>query len=620
MVLTARPRPRRLPDMADTPSNTTSRHLLSWLWRSYLAKHLWMLLAAAFFMAIEGSMLGFLSYMMQPMFDQVFLAGNSSALWWVGLIIMGIFLARAGASVAQKVILTRISQQSEADMRADLLAHLMRLDVGFHQKNAPGTLMQRVIGDVLAVSQVWNAIITGAGRDLVAVIVLFGVAMSVDILWTAVALVGVPLLVVPSLLAQQFVRRHSRHAHHLAARQSNRLDEVFHGIVPVKLNRLEHYQSTQFEALNTERVTVETTKALGQAAIPGLIDAMSGLGFLGVLIYGGGEIISGEKTVGEFMTFFTALGFAFEPLRRLGTIAGVWEAAAAGIERVKELLALEPAFKSPAKPMQAPQGTPEIALKNVHLSYGDTAVLRGTTFTAPAGKTTALVGASGAGKSTIFNVLTRLTDPDAGDVQIGKTRNKDLALGDLRNLFSVVSQDALLFDETLRENILLGRKDVSDAQLQSVLKAAHVADFLPQLTDGLDTRVGPRGSSLSGGQRQRVAIARALLRDTPILLLDEATSALDVQSEAVVQDALDRLSEGRTTLVIAHRLSTIRGADQIVVMDHGQVVETGTHAELIAQDGAYAALHTLQADAREQPGATGGFLSLLAKYTRRSPR
>jgi subfamily B ATP-binding cassette protein MsbA len=587
-----------LPEMAepDTTPNQTSRTLLSWLWRSYLNRHWVMLLIATFFMALEGSMLGFLSWMMKPMFDQVFLAGDQSALWWVGLVILGIFLVRAGASVIQKVILTRISQQSEADMRGDLLSHLMRLDVSFHQVNAPGTLMQRVIGDVSAVSQVWNAIITGAGRDLVAVVVLFGVAMSVDWRWTAVALVGVPLLVLPSLVAQRYVRRNSRTAHQIAARQSGRLDEVFHGIVPVKLNRLEAYQERHYGQLNRERVEIEVKTSFGTASIPGLIDAMSGVGFLGVLIYGGGEIISGEKTVGEFMAFFTALGFAFEPLRRLGTITGVWEAAAAGIERVMALLALEPVHKTPANPVAAPTGTPDIALSDVHLSYGDTPVLRGTTFNVPAGKTTALVGSSGAGKSTIFNVLTRLTDPQHGTAKIDGVPVTDMALSDLRDLFSVVSQDALLFDESLRENILLGRTDVSDARLKDVLDAAHVSDFLAQLPNGLDTAVGPRGSALSGGQRQRVAIARALLRDTPILLLDEATSALDAQSEAVVQSALERLSIGRTTLVIAHRLSTIRGADQIIVMDAGKVVESGTHDALVALKQTYASLHRLQSE------------------------
>ena len=260
----------------------------------------------------------------------------------------------------------------------------------------------------------------------------------------------------PSLVAQRFVRRHSRTAHQVAARQSGRLDEVFHGIVPVKLNRLEAYQSRHYGKLNAQRVEVEVRTALGTASIPGLIDAMSGVGFLGVLIYGGSEIISGEKTVGEFMAFFTALGFAFEPLRRLGTITGVWEAAAAGIERVMDLLAREPIHKSPANPVNAPVGTPNIVLENVELSYGEADVLRKTSFVAPAGKTTALVGPSGAGKSTIFNILTRLTDPQNGQVLIGGVPVSEMALSDLRDLFSVVSQDALLFDETLRDHHILG--------------------------------------------------------------------------------------------------------------------------------------------------------------------
>jgi subfamily B ATP-binding cassette protein MsbA len=204
------------------------------------------------------------------------------------------------------------------------------------------------------------------------------------------------------------------------------------------------------------------------------------------------------------------------------------------------------------------------------------------------------VGASGAGKSTVFNVLTRLVDPADGTVTIDGINTKDLDLADLRGLISVVSQDAALFDETLRENILLGQTDVSDAQLQSALDAAHVSDFLDQLPSGLDSPAGPRGSNLSGGQRQRVAIARALLRDTPILLLDEATSALDTKSESIVQKALEKLSTGRTTLVIAHRLSTIRNADKIVVMDQGRVVDEGTHSTLLAGGGIYADLHALQ--------------------------
>jgi ATP-binding cassette subfamily B protein len=365
-------------------------------------------------------------------------------------------------------------------------------------------------------------------------------------------------------------------------------------MVPVKLNRLGDYQSDRYGKLTDDLVTAQVRARIGEAAIPGLIDVMAGIGFLGVLVFGGAEIASGEKTVGQFMTFFTAIGFAFEPLRRLGGISATWQSAAAAIERIKELLDTQPRLTSPAKPVAAPKGMPNVELENVRLSYGDTEVLRGATLTAPAGKTTALVGASGAGKSTIFNLLTRLVDPKAGAVKVGGVKTQDMTLSDLRGLFSVVTQDAALFDETLRENILLGRNDVSDAELKRALDAAHVSDFLAKLPQGLDTPVGPRGSALSGGQRQRVAIARALLRNNPVLLLDEATSALDAQSEKVVQDALDRLASNRTTLVIAHRLSTVRNADKIVVMDKGQVVDEGTHDELLGRGGIYADLHQLQ--------------------------
>jgi ATP-binding cassette subfamily B protein len=539
-------------------------------------------------------MLGALSWMMQPMFDQVFMAGDSSALWTVGLAILGTFVCRAVASVAQKVLLTRVSQNTAADLRTGLLDRLMLQDSSFHQTHPPGYLIQRVQTDVQSINQVWGAILTGAGRDAIALIVLIAVAVSVDWRWTIVACIGTPILVLPSLVVQKFVRRRAREARDLGARLAVRLDEVFHGIVPIKLNRLEEYQSKQYRDLTGQLVKTEIRASIGTATIPGLIDIMSGIGFLGVLIYGGGEIISGEKSVGEFMSFFTAMGFAFEPLRRLGGISGQWQIAAASIERLRELLEAVPGLRDPAKPVATPTGVPVIKLENVHLSYGEAKVLNGVNFVAEAGQTTAIVGSSGAGKSTIFNVLTRLVDPKSGSISVAGVQANKMTLAGLRGLFSVVSQDALLFDETLRENILLGRTDVTEKQLMQILDAAHVSDFVRKLPDGLDTQVGPRGSSLSGGQRQRVVIARALLRNTPVLLLDEATSALDAQSETVVQQALDRLSKGRTTLVIAHRLSTVREADKIIVMDKGIVADEGTHDELISRGGIYADLYRLQ--------------------------
>ena len=577
-----------------TDAAVNPRGLLLWVWRGYLARHWRLLLVAMVFMSLEGGMFGALSYMMKPMFDRVFVGGDGDAIVWVGLLFLAIFVTRALASIIQKVLLTRISQLSVADIRQDLLAHLLVLDTAYHQTHSPGYLMQRVEGDVESIAKVWRTIITGAGRDVIALVSLFAVAISVDWRWTLVALLGAPLLVAPSMILQRYVRKKARRARDVAAKLSVRLNEAFHGITPVKLNSLEGYQSDRYRSLTEERVSVETSSALGQATIPGLIDIMAGLGFMGVLFYGGNEILSGEKTVGDFMAFFTAIGLAFEPLRRLGNVAGVWQVAAAGIERIRQILDTDPTLRSPARPHPAPEQLPEVKLEGVSLRYGDTNVLNKCSFIAEAGRTTALVGPSGAGKSTIFNVLTRLVDPSDGHVAIGGIPVSDMALEDLRGLFSVVSQEALLFDDTVLENILLGKTDVAEADLRRALDAAHVTDFLPRLSDGLNTPVGPRGSALSGGQRQRVAIARALLRDRPILLLDEATSALDTKSEAKVQAALDALSKGRTTLVIAHRLSTVRSAHKIVVMDRGRVVEQGSHGDLLAQSGTYAALHQMQ--------------------------
>ncbi|MBO6791700.1 MAG: ABC transporter ATP-binding protein [Dinoroseobacter sp.] len=574
-------------------SGLSGRVLARRVWRDALSHRKALIFTALLLMAIEGGMLGALSYLLRPMFDQVFVAGDMAALWWVGLSILGLFIIRGMASVGQKVLLTRAIERGAARLQSGVLAHVMGLDGRFHQTHPPGQLIERVQGDVMTMKESGAAIITGLGRDVIGVVSLLGVALWIDPIWTLVALLGVPVLIAPSALAQKYTRDRVRTAREIAAAMSTRLDEIFHGIAQIKLNRLERGQSERYDSLLDTRVNTETQAALGKALIPGLIDVMTGIGFLGVLYFGGREIIAGEKTVGEFMSFFTAMALMFEPLRRLGMISGLWQAVAAALDRLYGLYDTKASITSPARAADVPVSH-QIAFNDVHLAYDDTPVLRGCSFTAEPGQTTALVGASGAGKSTIFNALTRLVDPSTGDITLGGTRVNELSLSDLRAQFSVVTQDALLFDESLRDNILLGMEDPGEDRLNAALKDAHVAEFLPKLPKGIDSQAGPRGSALSGGQRQRVAIARALLRDAPVLLLDEATSALDAESEAVVQEALDRLSRGRTTLVIAHRLSTIRAADKIVVMDRGRVVEEGSHSDLLAKSGVYAGLHALQ--------------------------
>ncbi len=580
--------------MASPKDPYGSRALFARLWRGYLRAHSGTMAAAVVFMVIEGSTLGALSYMLEPLFDRVFVAGDAGAIWWVGGAILALFLIRAATSIIYRTLLTRVSLGTSTAMQVDLLRHIVGLDAAFFQANPPGALIERVQGDTIAVQGVWSTFITGAGRDAVSLIALFAVALSIDPVWTAAALVGAPLLILPTTMAQRYIRRKTGQTRVQAGQRATRLDEVFHGITAVKLNRMEDYQIGRFDRIVQGIRSAQIKMAASNATIPALIDVVTGVGFFAVLMLGGGEIIEGKRTVGEFMSFFTAMALAFQPLRRLGGLAGTWQVAAASLERLYRLLDTPAGITSPpGGAMPDPQRT-EIRLENVWLSYGATSVLRGLSFTAPAGKTTALVGPSGAGKSTVFNLLTRLVDPSGGQVTVGGVDIRTLDLAGLRDLFSTVSQEAALFDETLRENVLLGREDVPPEVLARALDAAHVSDFLTALPEGIDTAAGPRGSSLSGGQRQRVAIARAVLRDAPILLLDEATSALDTASEALVHKALEELSAGRTTLVIAHRLSTVRNADKIVVIVAGEVVEEGTHETLLAAGGAYAALCQMQ--------------------------
>ncbi|WP_243730654.1 ABC transporter ATP-binding protein [Rubellimicrobium sp. CFH 75288] len=579
------------------------RRLLGWLWRAYLSRERALLAAAMLLMALEGATLGLFAAAMEPLFDRVFVGGEPQAIGLVAVAVAGIFVLRAAASALQRVTLAQATERTAARLQHDLLAHLMRLDGGWHQRHPPGYLIERVQGDVAAVSQSWATVLTGVGRDAVALVSLLAVAVAVDPLWTLVALVGLPLLALPAALAQGFVQRRAAAAREIAARMATRLDEVFHGLAAVKLNGIEGWMTRRYDDLLARRVRAEVRGAAGRAAIPALVDLMTGVGFVAVLLYGGAQIADGSKTVGQFMAFFTAMALAFEPVRRLAGLSGVWSQAAAGVARIRAILEERPRLRPPARPVPPPPGAPEIVLRDVHLQLGGHRVLDGLSLTAPAGRTTALVGPSGAGKSTVFALLGRLLEPDAGEVLVGGVPVSALDPAALRGLFSVVAQDALLFDETIRDNLLLGGPPVEDSRLAAALEASGVAEFLPHLPLGLDTPAGPRGSALSGGQRQRVAIARALLRDAPVLLLDEATSALDPATERRVQGALRALSAGRTAIVIAHRLHTVREADRIVVLDRGRAVETGTHDALIAGGGLYARLHHMAERGTAVPGA-----------------
>ncbi|MCU4654182.1 ABC transporter ATP-binding protein/permease [Roseibacterium sp. SDUM158016] len=581
----------------DTPregagSASAQGDLLRRVWREHVRMHVPVLLIAVAFMAVEGAALGAFAWLVRPLFDGLFENGSFDGVVMIGGLIAGLFVLRGVASFTQRLIVVSVGLKVTTRLQALLLRHMLTLDQRFFQDNPPGSLLERVRGDAAALQSLATTALMSLGRDSITLISLLVVMLATDWQWTLTALIGIPLLVVPLYLLHRLIRATSLQSRAAAARLSTRLDEIFHGIQTIKLNRLEKSEDARFERELKGYLRPSLRAQAGLAANPATMDLLAAAGFIAVLWFGGQQIISGEKTIGQFMSFFTALGLMFEPLRRLSNVAGQIQASLASVERIYAVFDMKPTVLQAAQ--AKPMATGDIRFDDVGFGYEDAPVLQGLSFLAEAGRTTALVGPSGAGKTTVFTLLTRLSDANSGTISIGGTPVEQIEIEALRDGIAVVSQESALFDETIAANIRMGRLDATEEEVREAARNASVLEFADHFPLGLDTPVGPRGSALSGGQRQRVTIARAMLKSAPVLLLDEPTSALDTRSEQLVQEALDRLSQGRTTLVIAHRLSTIRAADKIVVMEAGRVVEEGTHQTLLGLGGAYARMHALQ--------------------------
>ena len=569
--------------------------LFKWIWSDYLKDYKGMIIIAIILMIIEGSTFGLLSYFIEPMFDQVFAKGDHTAIKWVSLSVAGIFILRAFSAFFNKLVTIYIGQKVVAAIQKNMVRHLLTFSPNFFQENSPGSLIERVRGDTAVVERIWATVLAGSFRDLIAVFSLLIVAISIDPIWAMIALLGAPLLIIPVFFLRKLIQKTSRNSRSAAADLATRLDEIFHGISSIKLINGEKREHSKFANRLNKFVTNSISSEAGVAAIPSLMDIIAGIGFVGVLTYGGYQIIEGTKTVGEFMSFFTAIALLFEPIRRLGTIGGAWQTVFTNLERIRNIFDLD-ADIVPSQTNQ-PKGvnfTNDIKFDNVHLSVNEKNILHGITFTAQAEKTTAIVGPSGAGKTTLFNLIGRLIDPDKGNVEIGNISVKDISLEELRHNLSYVSQDSWLFDESIEENIKIGNPNASPEDYKKAIISANANDFIDEMPNKEKTPVGPRGSNLSGGQRQRIAIARAILRNTPILLLDEPTSALDNEAESQITKTISSLSGGRTTLIIAHKISTIKDSDHIIVLDNGLIIDQGTHSDLIDRCETYKSLYEIE--------------------------
>ena len=571
--------------------------LFKWFWNSYVRAHVGVLFIALIFMSIEGSMLGVLSYSIKFLFDNVLVSNDTSSILFVAVLIFSIFSMRAIAGFIHRLMTVNVCQKIIKILQDRMVGHLLNMDVGFHQKNSPGSLMDRVRADSKALSESVSEVFMTVGRDGFSLISLIAVVFFIDWKWSLIAFLGIPFLVMPILLLQGLVRSRAGENRDFESKANVRLDEIFHGITDIKLNKAEKSERNKFFDILQVTHKVRLRLEAGMAGIPAMIDIIAAIGFLAVMIFGAIDITSGSKTIGEFMSFFTAMALIFEPLRRLSNVSGNIQVAMASLERVFKIFEEKPSIVfSNLSRNENEFDKVGLEFESVYFSYAEKKIVENINFEIEEGTSNAIVGYSGSGKTTLFNLLTRLIDPITGHIRINGVDLTDISLKELRSLISVVRQDGMMFDETILENIRFGKPMASDLEIRKAAKMAYVDEFSNELEDGLNTVVGPRGSTLSGGQRQRISIARAFLRNSPLLLLDEPTSALDSQSEKLIQKSLSELSKKSTTITIAHRLSTIVDSDKVLVLDNGKIVGQGKHDSLVKESKLYSNLFKSQVE------------------------
>ncbi|HEY6837735.1 MAG TPA: lipid A export permease/ATP-binding protein MsbA [Geobacteraceae bacterium] len=563
---------------------------------SFSKPYWWRILLAAFGSSIVGGMDALFAYLSGPLVKELFATRDWRLLQFVPLAIIGIFTVRGLARYVNDYFIRTSGQLAIQDIRNELYRRNMGLGLGYFHRNQTGVLMSRVLNDVGLMQEGVANIVTGLFRDGLGAVFLLGVILNLNWKLALIAFLVLPATVYPAQKIGKRIKNAVRQSQEKIGDLAAILQESFAGIKVIKGFGMEAREIERFSAANEGfyHYLRKSIKYEG-VAVP-VMELLTSLGIAGVVWASISMIRGGTLTPEALLSFVAAMILLYNPVKKLSSTYNVLQRALAAGERVFEAMDEEPEIVDPSEPQTLGRATGNVALRDVWFRYSDEDdwVLRNISLEARRGEIIALVGQSGGGKTTLVSLIARFYDVSRGAVLVDGIDIRSLRLADLLDQIALVDQETVLFNDTIANNIRYGKPEASEAEVEAAARAAYAHDFILEMPEGYATNIGDRGVRLSGGQRQRLCIARAILKDAPLLILDEATSALDTESEQMVQRALNNLMANRTTFVIAHRLSTILHADRIMVLESGEVVEVGSHAELMARDGFYKKLYDMQ--------------------------